>query len=68
MISDPDIFRAAKLVIDQHGEEATTFATGSYRAGIRGGGKTDVPTPGEGSGVVGEGASSVFARSDSCWV
>jgi hypothetical protein len=26
MISDPDIYRAAKLVIDQHGEEATTFA------------------------------------------
>ena len=28
MISDPDIFRAAKLVIDQRGEEAATFAAG----------------------------------------
>jgi len=26
VISDPDIFRAAKLVIDQRGEEAATFA------------------------------------------
>jgi hypothetical protein len=68
MTSDPDIFRAANLMIDQHGEEAMTFAAGSYRAGIRGGGKTVVPTPGEGSGVVSEGASSVFARSVSCWV
>ena len=24
MISDPDIFRAAKLLIDQHGEDAAT--------------------------------------------
>ena len=31
MTSDPDIFRAAKLVIDQHGEEAAMFAAG--RAG-----------------------------------
>jgi hypothetical protein len=28
MISDPDIFHAAKLVIDQRGEEAATFAAG----------------------------------------
>ena len=26
MISDPDIFLAAKLVIDQHGREADAFA------------------------------------------
>jgi hypothetical protein len=30
MIGDPDIFRAAKLVIDQRGEEATIFAAGCY--------------------------------------
>jgi len=28
MKSDPDIFRAAKLVIDQRGEEAAMFAAG----------------------------------------
>ena len=28
VISDPDIFRAAKLVIDQRGEEAAMFAAG----------------------------------------
>jgi hypothetical protein len=28
MISDSGIFRAAKLVIDQHGERAATFAAG----------------------------------------
>jgi hypothetical protein len=28
MVDDPDIFRAAKLVIDQRGEEAATFAAG----------------------------------------
>ena len=28
MNSDPDIFRAAKLVIDQQGEEAAMFAAG----------------------------------------
>jgi hypothetical protein len=28
MNSDPDIFRAAKLVMDQQGEEAATFAAG----------------------------------------
>ena len=28
MVSDPDIYRAAKLVIDQHGDEATDFAAG----------------------------------------
>lgn len=27
MIDDPDIFRAAKLMIDQHGDEATRRAT-----------------------------------------
>jgi hypothetical protein len=26
MISDPDIFRARKLLIDQHGEDAATRA------------------------------------------
>ena len=26
MISDPDIYRAAKLIIDQHGEDAGDFA------------------------------------------
>jgi hypothetical protein len=26
VIDDPDIFRAAKLIIDQHGEEAWMFA------------------------------------------
>ena len=28
MIDDPDIFRAAKLLIDQKGEEAAAFAAG----------------------------------------
>ena len=28
MIGDPDIYQAARLVIDQHGEEAGDFATG----------------------------------------
>jgi hypothetical protein len=28
MVADPDIFRAAKLLIDRHGEEAATFAAG----------------------------------------
>jgi hypothetical protein len=28
LVSDPDIFRAAKLVIDQRGEEAATYAAG----------------------------------------
>jgi hypothetical protein len=28
MIDDPDIFRAAKLVIDQRGEDAAMFAAG----------------------------------------
>jgi hypothetical protein len=28
MIDDPDIFRAAKLVIDQRGEDAAGFAAG----------------------------------------
>jgi hypothetical protein len=28
MIDDPDIFRAAKLVIDQQGDEAVMFAAG----------------------------------------
>jgi hypothetical protein len=28
MISDPDIFHAAKLVIDQRGEEAPSYAAG----------------------------------------
>jgi hypothetical protein len=28
MTSDPNIFRAAKLLIDQHGGEAATFAAG----------------------------------------
>jgi hypothetical protein len=28
MVDDPDIFRAAKLLIDRHGEEAATFAAG----------------------------------------
>ena len=28
MIDDPDIFRAARLIIDQHGEEAATYAAG----------------------------------------
>ena len=26
MVDDPDIFRAAKLIIDQHGVEAATYA------------------------------------------
>jgi hypothetical protein len=26
MISDPDIYRAAKLLVDQHGEEAAEWA------------------------------------------
>jgi hypothetical protein len=28
MVDDPDIFWAAKLLIDRHGEEAATFAAG----------------------------------------
>ncbi len=28
VISDPDIYRAVKLVMDQHGEEAAMFAAG----------------------------------------
>ena len=28
MTSDPDIYRAGKLVIDQHGDEAGDFAAG----------------------------------------
>jgi hypothetical protein len=32
MIDDPDIFRAAKLVMDQQGEEAATFCRRSRRA------------------------------------
>jgi hypothetical protein len=28
MIDEPDIFRAAKLVMDQYGEEAVSFAAG----------------------------------------
>jgi hypothetical protein len=28
MAEDPDIFRAAKLIIDQHGTEAANFAAG----------------------------------------
>ena len=28
MTSDPDIYRTAKLLIDQHGEEAATNAAG----------------------------------------
>jgi hypothetical protein len=28
MLDDPDIYRAAKLVIDQRGKEAATFAAG----------------------------------------
>jgi hypothetical protein len=28
MVDDPDIFRAAKLIIDQHGEEAAAYAAG----------------------------------------
>ena len=30
MISDPDIYRAAKLVMEQQGEEAANFAAGCY--------------------------------------
>jgi hypothetical protein len=28
MISDLDVYRATKLLIDQHGEDAATFAAG----------------------------------------
>ena len=28
MIEDPDIYQAAKLIMDQQGEEAATFAAG----------------------------------------
>jgi hypothetical protein len=28
VIEDPDIYRAAKLIMDQQGEEAATFAAG----------------------------------------
>jgi hypothetical protein len=28
MVDDPDIFRAAKLVMEQHGKEAATFEAG----------------------------------------
>jgi Protein of unknown function (DUF3300) len=47
---------------------AATYAADSYRVGIRGGGKTVIPTPGEGRGVVSAGASSELTRSDSCRV
>ena len=37
MTSDPDIFRAGKLVIDQHGEVAATYAAGRADLLLEGG-------------------------------
>jgi len=37
MIDDPDIFQAAKLMIDQHGEEAARFASARADELLQGG-------------------------------
>jgi len=37
VIDDPDIFQAAKLMIDQHGEEAASFASARADELLQGG-------------------------------